>query len=215
MDRPQPRVLPRPVSRSPPTLQTPGNGNGKLISDYAVAVQTLAGTSLARFRPDATGRLDAVPAGRIRIVIQPHATDDWFPTRAPLETFLLPIEQVIEVQADTTQALRLRAKEGGRFELVLRTTQGRLPNLGYGSVSVRPRLEPNGAPRFVDGWIEGAGAERQRTNLWTPSGAHLNENLLEPGEYVLVVRPDALHTHEAVMRIRPGEVTPVVIDLDG
>lgn len=29
MDRPQPRVLPRPVSRSPPTLQTPGNGNGK------------------------------------------------------------------------------------------------------------------------------------------------------------------------------------------
>ncbi len=185
--------------------------DGTRVRDFTVDVESLSGVNLASLRSDKSGQLPSAPAGRVRLVI---ALEAGVPGGDPhhLSTFYLPERRIVDIPTQGTLSLQLSARKGGRFRLRVKFPRV-LPRREPVSVTVRPIDDLLAPYRRVNEWVVIHGGKQTATNAFKLDAANVNAHLLEPGDYLLSLQTNAYGTHERNLRILPGEITDVVVDL--
>lgn len=184
--------------------------NERNVAALSAHIETIAGTRIMDLASGAPGEPLEVPTVPVRLVVRPLESA----SSAPLESFMLPIVKILHVPTTGASPVRLQARLGGRFQLELKGTAKRVPSLGRGGVSIR-RLDPlDATPRAIERWIEDSETGPRVSGVWRLGVRSRCAEVLEPGSYVLTVRPDALSSYESQVHIHPGATTPVSVAID-
>ena len=188
--------------------------DGSSVEAWTGEVETLAGSLLAELRPEPTGAPLEVPAGRVRLRVKPGAERAWSDGALPADSFLLPVERTVEIEAGGRQSLRLAMKAGGRFRVSVAPDGRSRPRYGPADIRIRPRDGSEETIRGVSDWISVEGDPPQPGNGWVPGTTAVSAEPLPPGDYVLRVHHHALKPYEAPLRIEARETTHVVLAWD-
>jgi protocatechuate 3,4-dioxygenase beta subunit len=121
-----------------------------------------------------------------------------------------PAKHEVEVVANATRPVTVRARPAGRLRLTLKVDD---------APDFLPGLYISAVPQQGVGRIYLGGTLRRTENGWSMSSRRplnepfLCENLLEPGPYELRIEAEKLRTVALPTTIRPGEVTDLEVEL--
>jgi len=145
-----------------------------------------------------------VPAGEFLLRARP----EW---RTASGEFLLPATATVEVLPERETRAVLRSRRGGRIDLEVLDPER---SLSPCERTVRVDANAAGAPerlelRFLMPAPSCGGTFREIER----EGGYRSDTVLEPGTYVFSVRGEEFEEARAVAVVRPGEVTPVRVEV--
>ncbi len=188
--------------------------DGEPIRRFAVDVETITGTRLFSAVSDETnGTLPPIPSGRNRIRIAPDAGKNWLEKEYGFGTFHLPLARIVDVPEGGRAKLAATATKGGRFRLELRYPEEKPSEKDRLRVRLFLADEPRAPVQYAGMWFKDENDQSHMSSTYYTGAARLNVKLLRPDDYRLEVRTAEHGTHERTLRILPGEITTVVIDL--